>query len=423
MVGTTVRLLPLSTDLSLQLLLFGFGVGVVALATRLSIRLELPSGLSVLIGVGIGTLPTSFPYVFSLRYETVVVLLLLALLNAAVDLRGRPSGRALAVFAWTASALTLVRASFHPIWLAVCLVIGWLLARDVTTRKRMLAAGPPLMIVALLVLKNLVLFDSGSLTSWQGMNLLRSIQYAIPQADLDAMAADSTISRVGSTPAFQPYHVYEEFMPPCEPETQGVLSEQYAGPPIPSPFGSAPWSPPNFNYSCYLAVYNQAGHDAITLIREMPSRWFEARAASLRAWFTNYAVADGPIERWRRLSDVAPLTVLEVETNDWSSKFYAELVNVPLSAPILIVTLAFLVLLVISAMRSIRTRRVGPTDFLVLSAAFLYASNFFPGVLFELGEQARFRVVTDAVVCVTVCICVASRWQVRRRHQIVEVDS
>ena len=170
---------------------------------------------------------------------------------------------------------------------------------------------------------------------------------------------------------------------------------------------------PNHNYSCLVPVYQEAGNDARALIVEAPEVWLGARAASLRAWFTDYPTVDTLAQQYRGAWSSVSANIARVDTSDWNERFYADLVNRPLAIPPI---LAFIALIALTSRVAVRWRRgvtLGPVDRLVLAASFVYGWTMAVGVVFELGEQARFRTGIDQIAY-TAIAAVAATWLVRR---------
>ena len=182
------------------------------------------------------------------------------------------------------TALALVRATVHPVVVITVIVCAvWANRQRLRWVHRAAVVVLPALVFTVLVVKNLVLVGVPSLTSWQGMNVLRSTQPVVPQAVLDEMVAAGDLSGVAAVPAFSPIDAYTDR--PCTTEP-GVLG----APTYDDPLGRPPWADvpfvTNFNSPCFVPFYEQAGHDGVQLIVARPHDWLTARRIALRTWFT-----------------------------------------------------------------------------------------------------------------------------------------
>ncbi len=408
-IGLIAHWSPLPDGLSFQMFMAALGLLVCLLATRLLLLVGLRGGPAAAFGLLIGVLPNSLQNVFGLGYELPTALLVLLLVTVLLD-DHRPPARRLVAAALLATSLVLVRTLYHPLWLvAVVVGLGVANRHRVSRRTCVLMVVVPLTLVGAVMAKNEASVGSMSLTSWEGMNLLRSTQPAVPQAVLDRMVEDGKMSPVARIPAFSPYDVYEPWVAACKTSGTGLLDQPYADEPEISPFTGEPIDVVNYDYRCFVPVYQQAGRDAWTLITSNPARWFDARAVALRTWFTDYPGDTTVVGHLMDGAGRVSVPLLTPDTSDWSNRGDDLLITRPLS---LLPSAEFLVLLAATGLAIRRRRRshdVDRLDRLTFLAAFIYASTMVPGVLFELGEQARFRWCIEPLVHVTV-VAIGARW-------------
>ncbi len=418
-IGLTARWSPFPDGLSLQMLMVCIGVGIAVLVARLALLCGLSDRASFCVGLGVGLLPSTFHDVFALRYELPCALLLLAAINVVLGRDGRLDRTGLLRASAIVTMLVLTRSLYHPIWLVgVLLGFAWMARRRVPYRTIGAIVGVPMLIVVVLVAKNMALVDSPSLASWEGMNLLRSVQLAVPQDDLDRLAANGEISDVATVPPFSAYRYYRASMPPCDASGRSLLDAEYAAETMVSPFDGSEISVPNYNYRCFVDVFDQAGRDARSLIMARPGIWLHARVASLRAWFTEYPSTSSPADRWMAVGASASLPILHVDTSGWNSRFYASLVNRPLSIAPIVAFAALVVWLVGSLGRWRRRRTIDRVDLLGLLVGFVYLFTCAVSVLFELGEQARFRIGVDPIIYAALAIRTVRWWSDRRTSPV-----
>jgi hypothetical protein len=160
---------------------------------------------------------------------------------------------------------------------------------------------------------------------------------------------------------------------------------------------------PNFNADCYLSIYDIAEDDAKWLIANKPSLYVEGRWWAMRAWvmeappplLATSAIYDAlrPVYRVAQLG--LPLSLPSIRIGDlpWGA------VDVPAHLSVL---QALATTLVIgaglrAAWRRLRRRPSSPWIQVEIVAALIVGWNLVVGVLFELGEQFRFRAVTDPI--------------------------
>ncbi len=268
---------PLDTAVTFRILFSAMGLGIMALMHDLAVRLGVPRRVAAALAVLFIVSPGALLYEHWLFYEYPLVLLLLATFDLFHRYASTGRVRPLAGLAAAGGALVLTRSLFHPVWL-VLLFLAAALAHRPRTGWRVAAAiaGVPLGLVAVLVVKNAVLFHSPSLSSWFGMNLSRTTNEQIAGGERDALVTSGAISRYAESLPFQPYAGYEALGPPCTPAHPDipVLAEPTA------PRGSV-----NFNYECYLPIYAAEQHDGLVILRRYPRRVLAGQLASYEIFF------------------------------------------------------------------------------------------------------------------------------------------
>jgi hypothetical protein len=165
---------------------------------------------------------------------------------------------------------------------------------------------------------------------------------------------------------------------------------------------------PNFNYECFLPVFEQAGQDFWAVASEHPDVWLEGRVFSLRMTFTTSsrpAGSESPV--MRGLDEAYHLLRLDVRggvsTMDWGTPLYGAFnltVRFSLAVIALYTLLAFHAALTLGRRLLRRPRTTTDPVHLVtfVLVGFLGAFTVAVGAIGELGEQARFRAMTDPIV-------------------------
>ena len=283
---------PLGVSASHQVVSLALGAALAAAVAGTLSALGLPRGWAAAIAIAATANSQVMSNAFEPRYDLAVTTLLALLVWAAVARRN------VLLPVCVATALVMTRSLFHPVWL-VCTIA--LLVAVVTTRpdRRTLAVAlaVPLLVVGGWTAKNVAQFDTVGLSSFTGMNLLRSVEPALDQPTRLRLVIDGTVSGVAWEGTFRLYDDYAPAMPTCSPRTDDPPVLASPTKPIPEQYrrGLDPADTANFNFRCYLPVYEQAGDDAVAIIRARPGDWVKARAWAANNWFQVPAADPGGI--------------------------------------------------------------------------------------------------------------------------------
>ena len=413
--GLPAWISPFSDARTLQTVMLFIGLMAVALTARLGEVLGLKRRSAIVVAVVATLHPEVLKGAFEPNYELAVTALLLAILVfAAGVLRARRAS--LLWLAIGSTALVMTRSLYHPLFAVLILaLIFWRMRQSFDRRTVVAVASIPLLFVGGWMAKNQVLFGTPNLSSWFGMNLQRAVIPVLDREDLLAMHAAGQVSDVALIGPFEPFTYYEEIMPSCEP------SRSFRG--LSEASRTTDPESPNFNYECFIPVFEQAGRDAWAVIREHPDAWWEGRMWSLR---TTIAVATSPSdsESWamRALDDAYSLLRLDyrgaLSTLGWGSSFYGSF-SVPADFSILLAVVYPALGLRGLYLVFLRIKRQRLTDRQVIEALAVLsiAYTVLVGAVAELGEQSRFRTVLDPVATVLVGAGLVRWWTSRRgRH-------
>ena len=407
-VGAVLAWSPIPDAFSLQLVQFAFGVLSVAMLAGLLSRLFLRRALGAVLATLAMLDPQVLAGAFTPTYELPTTCGLIAVLWLVV-VRPRSPRFTLISLAAAGSAIVLTRTVFHPVWLALLLVPTWWVVRRTIDRS---TVAVTILIPAVLIggwlTKNEAMFDRPTLSSWFGMNLQRA---AIPVATDDQLAewaAAGSISEITAAfpSGFSSFSSYEPYVGDCvtrhtHPSTSLVVRP-------------GPDALPNFNAECFLPIFDIAGDDARWVITHHPSLYLEGRWWAVRAWVmeappplvptSQLYNALRPVYRVAELG--LPLALPSIRLG--AAPFGA--IDVPQH---LSLVQAFTTLLVIgagvrAAWRRLRNCVSSPWIEVEVVAALIVGWNLAVGVLFELGEQFRFRATTDPIT-ITIGIWLAWR--------------
>jgi hypothetical protein len=409
--GGLAWLSPLSDALTLQVLMAACGVLAAGWAATLARDLGRRPALAVTIGLVATVHPEVLKNAFEPTYELPTAALLLGVVVAAG--RWGRDGRSLrwaAVLVGLTTAVVLTRSLYHPLWLVIVVGFCWWVARGgevIATRKVLALALVPVVLIGGWMVKNEALFDRPTLSSWFGMNLQRAVIPVLDADELQAMFEAGEVSDIAMIGPFGDFDLYAPF----EPAASCLL--QHRHPAVAVPDRTTDLYSPNFNYECYLPVFDQAGEDAMAVIRAHPAVWLEGRMWSSRVYFAVSPTAESSESGvLRGLDAVYSLARVDysgaISTQGWGTPIFGSL-EAPADFGVLQVAayVAAVAIAGVHLVRLLRRRRLLDADDrgrslgLVVSG-FTVLWTFGVGVVGELGEQARFRTMTDALVWATV---------------------
>lgn len=419
--GVPAWLSPLSDRVTVQLLMLGLGLAVVGLAASLARRLGLGRRTSVVVALVATLHPEVLKGAFEPNYELGVAALLLAVAVSVSRLESTSIfGRRFVSLSIVLTVLVMTRSLYHPILLVVILgVLGVWGRLHLDRRSLIVATLVPLVLVGGWMVKNQVLFGQPNLSSWFGMNLQRAVIPVLDRDELEAMYGNGDVSDIAMIGPFGDYGLYEPFVEPCTPSHgHRSLTESRR---------TTDDVSPNFNYECFLPVFERAGDDAWAVIREHPEAWLEGRMWSLR---TTFAVATSPGESqsvvMRLLDDAYSVARADyrgvLTTESWGTPIYGRLVA-PTDFGLLLVGIYGVLIIggTLVILRGSRRRRMSSGDWTISIAAVLALFTIFVGAVAELGEQSRFRTAVDPLATVVVAVIGAQflRW-LRRRREVTQ---
>lgn len=417
--GTTAWLSPFSDRFTLQALMALIGISVAWLSAALASRLGMSRSASIVVAL-IATLhPEVFKNVFEPTYELVTAALLLLVLIAVADLAHTENVRhSLVVLSSVVTITALTRSLYHPVWAILIVIFGlWLVRHRINWKLTILVLSIPVILIGGWMAKNQVLFGHSTMSSWFGMNLQRAVIPVLPEEDLNEMYANGQISDIAMIGPFGKYDLYKDVVEPCVPQhDHRSLVEPMRV--------SDEWSP-NFNYECFLPIFDQAGKDAFAVIKEHPEAWLEGRLWSLR---TTVAVASTPSQSesivMRSLDSVFSIARLDfggvLSTKGWGTPIYGQLVA-PVDFGLLLIPMYLLIgwMGLWQILQRLRRQPLNPTSPIYVVGSFTIAFTVIVGAIAELGEQSRFRTMVDPIVTVmvlAVVVPVVQRWyrQIRK---------
>jgi hypothetical protein len=396
-VGGILAWSPAPDAISLQVLQFGFAVLAVAMLASLLARLFGRGWAGALVATVTMLDPQVLAGAFTPTYELPTTCGLIAVVWLVL-VRPRSPRFTLISLAAVGTAIVMTRTVFHPVWLALLLVAAWwVLRRSVDKRAVALTAAIPIMLIGGWMVKNQALFHRPTLSSWFGMNLQRAVIPVATDDQLNSWAAQGHISEITAAypSGFVSFSAYEPYVGPC------IVQHDHPATANVNRLGDDVF--PNFNAECYLPIYDIAGHDAWWVITRHPSLYLEGRWWAVRAWVTEapppLLQTSGLYDALRPVYRVAqlgvPSSLPSIRWGDlpygaFSTKTHLYLLQAGATA--LVIGAA-----VRAVWRRVRRRATSPWALVEVVAGLVVGWNLVVGVLFELGEQFRFRATTDPI--------------------------
>ncbi len=401
---------PFSDAITLQALQAAIGAAGAACAAALARRCRVGAVGAVVIGLVATANPEVLRNAFEPTYELAVSTLLLGLVLALTRFAGEPAWRrGPVVIAAVATTVVLTRSLYHPVWLVVIVGATLVLARRHLDRRQVVAAiAVPLVLIGGWMVKNQALYGRPTLSSWVGMNLQRAVIPVLDADELQRMYDAGEVSDIALVGPFGAYDLYAPYMAPCTP-THHHRS-------VDTPTRTTDPVSPNFNDECYLPIFDQAGDDAWAVITAHPGVYLEGRMWSARVMFAVSTLpSESPSVAMRLLDDVYSIARLdyrgEISTTAWGTPIYGSL-----AAPTdfgIAQILLYTGVGIAGVWQLVRFRRHADDQWAAACVATLLVAGwtFVVGVAGELGEQARFRTMTDPLVWVVGLCGLVRLWQ------------
>ncbi len=315
----------------------------------------------------------------------------------------------LVAFFWTLLLLCLLRSLFHLIFLIGAVAVIFRLRRS-DWRRVLLAAGLPVVLLAALYTKNLLVFGQFSASTWSGLSLTHVTLYPLPDEERARLVAAGKLSPLAAFPSELGLRVY--------PRAYFHVPARLAGIPAMAEARSSTgaW---NYNYFGVIGVSHDYLRDGLWVARHRPAVLLEGW---LSAWLCYFrSSSDYWLLRNRE-------TIGGLETA-WDTLFYGRwpgelcvgrlpLYRAPGCQPHVywFLLIGLPVLFVGGLRRGLggdgRLWMTRPQRLLVLWACGVILFVALAGNLLEAGENYRFRFATDPLFLMLLGLAIQAR---RRR--------
>ncbi len=380
--------LGLILNISLFLLMIRLGVGV-----RLSL---------ILTGTFLIS-PAGILYENYLFYTYPVATLLC--LSALFLHRYLNSGRSLnlTIFFALLFCVVLTRSLFHLIWLALIIIMLIYFRR--ADLKRILVVGGICFVLCLSVyVKNAQVFGSFSTSTWTGMNMARLITWKLDMRERIELVKQRKLTTLALAKPFRELEVYERRLGfPIAPQTgHPVLDQQVKS-----------TGYPNMNNPTYIELSRHYSIDAGYVVKHYPA----SCAKGLLESFHIYSIPASSYSFLKNNRDC--ISYLDRAYNlvlfgqfDYEDVFAEDRTFFNSGLFIMLGYLFLIVYGFILIKRSLSRRTVNPTD--VITVLFLWFNIVYITLLgnaFELGENNRFRFLTEPAAVVLLGLAIKNKFR------------
>lgn len=366
-------------------------LGIFALARCLSIRPWLASASAITFAFN----PASILMETWLFYACPVAALVI--LGAVLLHRGlRPGGGWMLFGALlTVAAVVLTRSLFHIAWMVVVVAVALLLSRR---RRRVLAiAIIPVVLASSIYLKNWIVFGRPVASTWMGFSLSRMTTTRLSESERRTLMRAGILSDLGNHLPWWPLHRYPA-------EYRNLPESLPAVPVLTQPSRSTGHL--NLNHGAYLVISRRFERDARAAFEHAPEVWW---ASTQEAWrvhflpihdygfFYDRRRAAGP---WmRRIEQAYELMAGSFVSAEWS---WDEPMPPLSQRPGWAWPVATAIALLFATAVAIRRRRGGATTATLVYCVFTIVFVSVVGNSLELGENQRFRFLSEPLTWVLI---------------------
>lgn len=419
LVGLLLKVSPFPDGATFLVAHLALGATLVVVLRRLFATLGLgrPATFVALALIVVNPSLVAIELIASYDMPTIVLLAALALTTARYA--GSGSARDLTWISGLALAIVLTRTIFHPVWF-VLVVAGVLAMRRPSIERRRVAAivGAPLLVLALLIAKNVALYDLAGLTSFAGPSISKLAGAVATDEEVRELRVDAEVSAIFGRPVFWGYDTYVDAMPPCRRDRPdiAVLAQQ-----IRTEGGY-----PNMNDECMLAVYRLQGDDGVAYLRAHPDRFAAAQAEGAQMFFepalpivftSNAEELRGQQAAWRWTPLYAQVQVDPIATTEFGGLRVLDHGGIEVVPAMLLADLAAISLGVQRAIRLVRrrdrsgggARRASYGAWAAVGLTCAWVTGV--GSLLEINENARYRMLIEPFLLATVAYAAQEAWR------------
>ncbi len=296
--GLGLQLFPTAYESVFRLCFLLMGLLFALSIYSLGNKLALPKTLSLLLALWFCISPATVIYenIFSYAYPLAAALTLSAVFLARFLETKRPLDGVL--FSLLLAAMALTWSLFHLVWLIGCFAIVLFALQGQRHKATWLL--PALLLVTAWYVKNAVLYDTFSASTWGGLNLFKIVTHDIPGETRKAWVKEGQVSQLALVPPFRSPEVYLRYFPQTPITGIPLLDEYYT---------SSGYR--NQHHRVYVSAGERYWKDSLRMIALAPQAYL--RSVSFAAYIYFHSASDykqvmdirQPIERldtlWNRL--------------------------------------------------------------------------------------------------------------------------
>jgi hypothetical protein len=293
------------------------------------------------------------------------------------------------------------------------LVLALLLFHRRDWRKVLAAAAVPVLIVVLWYGRNLIQVGEFTGSTWFGMNFSKMTNSMLTVPERRALRDSGTISAVSMVPPFSAPGEYDGLIPKPKPTGIAVLDQEVK-----------PSGVPNFNRAVFVPVSRQYGRDAIRILAAHPAAYLRGLAESYLLYFlpaSAYLFLDGNAVHIKGLTRLESILngrfVYHFERGLRQTRPGRYYLQGFLNTGWLLI-IAYLLVLILGPVLLFRRSSLITHRSSLFFLWFNIAWMTFVANALEVGENNRFRFVTDPLVFALLA-ALAFGW-VRRRSRRVQ---
>jgi hypothetical protein len=400
--GITLKLFPENHPYILQLVFMLCGYLVYASTCKILTLNGMRTWVAIAIGTLIAIRPDAILYENYLIYSWPIAALLMCAAYALWANSKNVSLRHLMTFVVCVTAVCLIRSVFHLIFFAGAAVFA--LLSDTKARRTVYVLVISMAAVVLSVfLKNLILFGFFGSSSWMGMNSWHVFRGGVDATSIEHAVKKEIIPPIG---LYKPFGALETY-----PEKFAAVPEKFRA--IESL--SAPEKRVgglNFNHYAYIAISKEYKDASLKMMLNYPLKYIGAILQATKIYFVPADINPFMQENVATLKPyINTITARPVRKKIESvvigsrSKSNSRASAVPRSSylfmPLMLLIAAYYT---VTRVRKDGARKTLPMLFMMYTICYVAVIS----VMFELGENYRFHVMTDPLLLTIVALAIRS---------------
>jgi hypothetical protein len=354
--------LSLATSLILYLTLDGLGV---------------KRYISIAITIFFVLSPVVILYENLFSYTILVIFLIVCLIHALAKFFARPTLRGWYVVLFIGLLIVFTRSSFHLVWYVALGVLCLTLNKSLVADRKVLASAFFFLLLATSwYLKNQILYNSFSSSTWLGMSMAR------------VMPANTPLGRIGAFKALEMYSRHRSFSKDYSQvevlHNERKNNTQYI----------------NFNHIDYISLSKKFQAEVLEEIKSNPSEYVHQVGTAFTIYFNPASLAPFIDKNFNTLGWYGKVLTLHFRERQ---RFNVNAFTTTAALPAFVLYLVLFVAIVSCWLMGL----LKPSEkaFIVV-LLFVQAYGMLVGNLFELGENNRFRFETLPIIMILLALSI-----------------